>query len=88
MAIEGEHWTDAEWLTYLGEQVREQRRRAGLDQQSLARRASISVGAFKKLESRNGSTLSSLIKVVRALQREDWLKSLAPRITVRPMQML
>ncbi|SMF14126.1 hypothetical protein SAMN02745746_01542 [Pseudogulbenkiania subflava DSM 22618] len=62
--------------------------RTGLDQQSLARRASISVGAVKNLESGKGSSLSSLIKVVRALRREDWLKSFAPLITVSPMQML
>lgn len=80
--------TDAEWLAYLGEQVREQRMRAGLDQQTLARRASISVGAVKNLESGKGSSLTSLVKVIRALRREDWLQSLAPRITVSPMQML
>lgn len=51
-------------MAYLGEQVREQRMQVGLDQQSLVR-ASIIVGAVKNLESDNGSTLSSLIKILR-----------------------
>lgn len=88
MAIVGMQRTNAEWLTYLGEQVRQQRLREGWDQEALAQRAGISVGALKNLESGKGSTLMSLIKVVRTLHREDWLQALSPRISVSPMLML
>ena len=68
--------------------MREQRLRGGWDQESLALCANISVGALKNLESGKGSTVMSLIKVVRALHREDWLEALAPKISVSPMLML
>lgn len=80
--------TTDEWEQYLGEQVRNMRIRANLDQFQLASRAAISVGALKNLEGGKGSSLKTLIKVIRALNKTDWLEALAPTITVSPMQML
>lgn len=77
-----------EWEANLGSQVRAERLRLGLDQVTLAARANISVPSLSKLENGEGSRLSTLIKVVRALGREDWLESLAPASQVSPLAML
>lgn len=80
--------TVEEWESYLGEQVRNLRIRANLDQIQLAGRADISLGALKNLEGGKGSSLKSLIKVMQALGRSDWLEALAPPIAVSPLQVM
>ncbi len=72
----------------VGEQVRSTRLAADLDQRTLAGRADVSVGAVKNLEGGKGSSLRTLIRVVRALDRLDWLEALAPPITLSPLRML
>jgi transcriptional regulator with XRE-family HTH domain len=80
--------TSAELETLLGSRLRELRLLKNLDQQSLALRAGVSLNALKHLESGQGAHLSSLIKVLRALDRGDWLNTLAPAVSISPMQML
>lgn len=80
--------TVEEWESYLGEQVRNLRIRANLDQIQLAGSADISLGALKNLEGGRGSSLKSLIKVMQALGRSDWLEALAPAIAVSPLQVM
>ena len=82
------HSSTVEWERYLGEQFRAMRIRAGVEQVVLAERADVSTGAIKNLESGKGSSLKTLIKIVRCLGRTDWLESLAPQVSVSPMQML
>ncbi len=77
-----------DWEADLGEQVRQLRLRANLDQQSLASRAGIGLSALKNLESGKGSTLKTLIKTLRALDRAAWLETLAPSVSISPLQML
>ena len=86
--IQSTHSSTAEWERYLGEQFRAMRIRAGVEQLLLAERADVSAGAIKNLESGKGSSLKTLIKIVRCLGRTDWLESLAPQVSVSPMQML
>ena len=71
----------------LGEQVRRLRIDAGYDQKQLSEAANVSVGSIKNLENGKGSSLVTLIKITRALNMENWLESLSPKITVSPMQM-
>ena len=80
--------TIAEWEAYLGEQVRNLRIRSDLEQIELASRADVSIGALKNLEGGKGSSLKTLIKVIQALNRPEWLEALAPQVAVSPMQML
>ncbi len=80
--------TTEDWETELGEQVRQLRLRANLDQQSLAKRAGIGLSALKNLESGKGATLKTLIKTLRALDRAAWLETLAPNVSISPLQML
>jgi len=72
----------------LGQNLRTIRLRQTLDQQTLASRAGISLNAVKNLENGKGSTLSSLLNVLRILNKTDWLSSLAPTVSVSPLDAL
>ena len=80
--------TSDEWETELGSQIRALRLRKNLDQQQLADQAGIALNAVKNLEGGKGSTLRSLIKALRVLNRIDWLRALAPPVSISPVQML
>jgi transcriptional regulator with XRE-family HTH domain len=72
----------------LGQQLRALRLRQNLEQQELAERAGIALNAVKNLESGKGATLRSLIQALRVLNRIDWLRALAPAVSISPVQML
>ena len=76
------------WEVELGRQIRTLRLRQNLDQQQLADRAGIALNAVKNLEGGKGATVRSLLQTLRALNREDWLRSLAPPVSISPIQML
>lgn len=80
--------TSDEWEADLGRQVRALRLRQNLDQRQLAQRAGVALNAVKNLESGKGATVSSLVHVLRALNRADWLRALAPAVSISPVQML
>ena len=86
MAIANKSTSDYE--VALGEQVRRLRIANSMDQQQLANAANVSLGAVKNLEGSKGSSLKTLIMIVRALNAERWLESLSPETTVSPLQML
>jgi transcriptional regulator with XRE-family HTH domain len=77
-----------EWEATLGEQIRNLRLRRNLDQQGVAEQAGVGLSALKNLESGKGATLKTLIKVLRALDRIGWLDTLAPAVSISPLQML
>jgi transcriptional regulator with XRE-family HTH domain len=77
-----------EWEAELGRQIRALRLRQNLDQQELADRAGIALNAVKNLERGKGSTLHSLVQVLRALDRIEWFRALAPAVSISPVQML
>jgi transcriptional regulator with XRE-family HTH domain len=71
-----------------GLQLRALRLRRNIDQRQLADQAGVALNAVKNLENGRGATLSSLVKVLRSLERSDWLATLAPMVDISPMQML
>jgi len=77
-----------DWSAELGRQVRTLRLRQDIDQQQLAQQAGIALNAVKRLESGKGTTLHSLIEVLRILNKTEWLRTLAPRVSISPVQML
>ncbi len=77
-----------EWEAELGREIKVLRLRKNLDQRQLAERAGIALNAVKNLESGKGATLRSLIETLRALDRVEWLRTLAPPVSVSPVQML
>lgn len=80
--------TADEWEAELGQQVRALRIRQNIDQRQLAQRAGIALNAVKHLEAGKGATLGTLVNVLRALNRVDWLRALAPTVSISPVQML
>ncbi len=77
-----------DWEALVGEQIRSLRIAKDLDQAQLADLAGVSLGTVKGVEQGRGSSLRSLVRITRALGREDWLRGLAPRPTVSPIDVL
>jgi transcriptional regulator with XRE-family HTH domain len=88
MHVDRTYLTVGEWEAALGDQVRRVRIARNLDQTQLAELADVSIGAVSNLERGKGSSLRTLISVLRAVERTDWLESLAPAVGVSPMQLL
>jgi transcriptional regulator with XRE-family HTH domain len=88
MLFDSTRRTTDEWEAVIGAEIRAGRIAANLDQAELAKRADISLGAVRNLEAGRGSSLKTLVRVVRALGRGDWLETLAPPITLSPLAML
>lgn len=72
----------------VGRAVRQLRLDAGLSQDELADRTSLSRSAIQGLETGAGSRLATLIRVLRGLDRLDVLDDLTPRTGPTPMELL
>ena len=79
------HQTVDELQFDFGQRIRKLRLSKNLDQQTVALRAGISVGAIKNLESGAGATLKTLIAVLRVLGHVDGLLAIAPTPTLDPL---
>jgi transcriptional regulator with XRE-family HTH domain len=77
-----------EWEQELGWHLRNLRLRQNIDQRLLAEQAGVALNVVKNLEAGKGATVTSLIKMLRALGRADWLDTLAPAVSISPLQML
>lgn len=86
--IDAEGIDTNEWELRLGAQFRSLRLEAGLDQVTLAGLADVSVSSLKSLENGKGSSLRTVIKILRALGATQWLTTLAPEPTVSPLDVL
>lgn len=86
MTITFKSTSDYEFL--IGEQIRQVRFRNGLDQIQLAKAANISLGAVKNIESGKGSSLKTLVKILRTLNEEKWLETLSPENSISPIRVL
>ncbi|MDD5675042.1 MAG: helix-turn-helix domain-containing protein [Chitinivibrionales bacterium] len=72
----------------IGQQLLDLRLRQNVNQRELASRAGVALNVVKNLEKGKGATVTSLVKVLRTLGRAEWLASLAPAVSISPMQML
>lgn len=80
--------TTEEWEETLGRQMRDLRLRQDVDQRQLAEQAGVALNVVKNLEAGKGATVKSLVKVLRTLGRVEWLETLAPTVSISPLQML
>lgn len=78
--------TPEEWEEVLGQQIRSLRILRNMDQQALSKQAGVALNVIKRIESGKTSTTKSLIKILRVLNRAEWLETLAPKITINPLQ--
>ena len=72
----------------LGQHCRNLRLQKNLSRDEIALKAGISKTAIRNLESGAGATTKTLIAVLRALDKADWLNSLAPAVTINPLRMV
>jgi transcriptional regulator with XRE-family HTH domain len=80
-----EQMTSAEMEASIGENLKRLRLLRNLEQKVLAEQPGVSLRALQRLENGEGSSLGTLVRVLRALGRQDWLKTIAPLATVNPM---
>ena len=80
--------TTEEWEATLGRHLRDLRLRQNVDQRRLAEQAGVALNVVKNLEAGKGATVKSLVKVLRSLGRSGWLETLAPAVSISPLQML
>ena len=71
----------------IGENIRALRLQKNAAQNALASQAGVSLTALRHLENGQGANLGTLIRVIRALNKEEWLQALAPRVTINPLHM-
>lgn len=69
----------------LGANLKALRLDLNIDQQTVAGRAGISISALKNLENGRGSTVRTLVSILRALERADWLTTIAPVASINPL---
>jgi transcriptional regulator with XRE-family HTH domain len=86
--VDLKHKTTDELEATLGTHLRTLRLRRDLTQQQLAERAGLALGAVKNAERGRGARVRTLLRMLKALGRADWIDTLAPEISVSPLQML
>ena len=72
----------------LGEQLQSLRLVKNLDQRTTAEKAGISEKTLRNLEAGRGSTVESLLRVLKALDSLQGIEVLAPKPTVNPLSLL
>jgi transcriptional regulator with XRE-family HTH domain len=72
----------------LGEQLKKLRIAKNLDQVTTAEKAGISEKALRNLEAGRGSSIETLVRVLKALDSLDGLRLLAPSPTFSPLALL
>jgi transcriptional regulator with XRE-family HTH domain len=72
----------------LGKQIQELRIAKNLDQVTTAEKAGISEKALRNLEAGRGSSIETLVRVLKALDSLEGLRLLAPRPSVSPLALL
>ena len=72
----------------LGHQLQALRISKNLDQRTTAEKAGISEKALRNLEAGRGSTVESLLRVLKALDSLEGLGMLAPKPSVNPLDLL
>lgn len=80
--------TPEELQAALGERLRRLRLGRNLDQRATAEKAGVSERALRNLEAGRGSTVETLVRVLKALEYLQGIEILAPEISVNPLGLL
>jgi transcriptional regulator with XRE-family HTH domain len=78
----------SELQTILGDQIQSLRLSKNLNQRTTAEKAGISEKALRNLEAGRGSTVESLLRVLKALDSLDGIDLLVPKPSVNPLALL
>jgi transcriptional regulator with XRE-family HTH domain len=77
-----------ELQSILGEQLQSLRIAKNLDQRTTAEKGGISEKALRNLEAGRGSSVESLLRVLKALDSLEGIEMLAPKPSVNPIALL
>ena len=77
-----------ELQTVLGERLRRLRLNRNLDQRTAAEKAGVSERALRNLEAGRGSTVETLLRVLKALEYLQGIDMLAPETSINPLDLL
>ena len=80
--------TPNELQQQLGERLKRLRLSRNLDQRTTAEKAGISEKALRNLETGRGSTVETLLRVLKALDSLQGIDLLAPEASVNPLDLL
>jgi len=80
--------TAAELQAILGERLRRLRLNRNLDQRTTSEKAGISERALRNLEGGRGSTIETMMRVLKALDYLQGIEMLAPEVNVNPLDLL
>lgn len=80
--------TPNELQILLGERLKRLRLNRNLDQRTTAERAGVSERALRNLESGRGSTVETLLRILKALDHLQGIEMLAPEAGVDPLDLL
>ena len=80
--------TPQELESQLGESIKALRLQKNIDRQTLCHRAGVSMNALRHLETVQGATVKTLVRVVRALERQEWFEGMAPKVSINPLHMV
>lgn len=85
MSLELIFKTPDELAELIGEHFRVARLLCNLEQRTLAAQAGVSVHAVQNLEGGKGVSLTTLLRVAKALKRLDWIETIAPQVLTNPL---
>ena len=71
----------------VGENIKVLRLQKNITRKALCERAGLSENALRNLEGGNGATLKTLIRILKALNRESWFETIAPKTSINPLQL-
>ena len=80
--------TPEELQVTLGERMRRLRLSRNMDQLTAAKKAGVSEKALRNLEAGRGSSVETLLRVLKALDYLQGIEALAPEVTINPLTML
>ncbi len=72
----------------LGEDIKALRLQKNITRKTLCARAGISEHALRNLEDGKGTTLKTFIRILKALERESWLDTIAPKTSINPLHLI
>ena len=78
----------AELEQQLGKSLKDLRLQINLSRQALCDQAGVSLNALRHLETGQGATVKTLVRIVRSLSRQDWLAAIAPKVSINPLHLV
>src|ERR1035437_4240225 len=71
----------------LSKDIKELRLSKNITREALCEKASVSLNALRHLEDGSKASIGTLIAILNALGKSDWLRSLSPQISINPLHM-